>query len=238
MRRTRVISVLGGALLAALLLPSAAMAGAAPAPSVAAPAPTVVAEPAIKLGCALVLPAPVSTVPRIVCRWSAFEGADVAEYRVWRRVDGGPARLIARVGPAQPLRHADFLIRPGHTYTYRIVAKAADGTRLGTSAPVAVRFGRLPEALRFNCFYKVDNAVSGVFCHWAAATRPAAVRYVLFRSVDGAAREAIYRAPLDGTRRFLDTDVASGQRIRYAVVALAADGRVVGLSRVDTVLVP
>jgi hypothetical protein len=92
--------------------------------------------------------------------------------------------------------------------------------------------------LRFNCFYKVDAAVDGVACRWSASTRATAVRYVLFRSVDGAAREAIYRTPLGGPRHFLDTDVDSGQRIRYAVVALAADGRVVGVSRVDTVLVP
>jgi hypothetical protein len=172
-----------------------------------------------------------------VCRWSALEGAPVAEYRVWRRVDGGTAALIARVAPTAPLRHADFLIRPGHTYSYRIVARAADGTRLGTSALVSVRV-RAPEALRFNCFYKIDAAVEGVACHWGASTRPAAVRYVLFRSVNGAAREAIYRTPLNGPRSFLDVHVSSGQSIRYAVVALAADGRVVGLSRVDTVLVP
>jgi hypothetical protein len=101
-----------------------------------------------------------------------------------------------------------------------------------------VRVGRAPELLRFNCFFKDDAAVDGVACRWSAATRAAAVRYVLFRSVDGAAREAIYRTPLNGRRSFLDTDVASGQRIRYAVAALAADGRVVGLSRVDAVLVP
>jgi hypothetical protein len=242
MRRSRLVTVLGGALMAAFLLPSAASAGPAPsvaaAPSAVALAPSVVAPRAIKLGCALVVPAPISTAPRIVCRWSAVEGAAVAEYRVWRRVDGRAAKLIAKVAPDAPLRHADFAIRPGHTYTYRIVARAADGTRLATSARVSLRVGRPAEALRFNCFYKVDAAIDGVACRWAASTRPAAVRYVLFRSVDGAAREAIYRTPLNGRRSFLDTDVSSGQRIRYAVVALAADGRVVGLSRVDAVLVP
>ncbi len=242
MRRPRLVTILGGALVAALLLPSAAIAGPVPsgaaAPSTVPVAPSVVVAPEIKLGCALVIPAPISTAPRIVCRWAALEGAAVAEYRVWRRVDGGTAKLIARVAPAAPLRHADFAIRPGHTYSYRVVARAADGTRLGTSAHVAVRFGRPAEALRFNCFYKVDAAVAGVACRWAASTRPAAVRYVLFRSVDGAAREAIYRTPLNGRRSFLDTDVASGQRIRYAVLALAVDGRVVGMSRVDAVLVP
>jgi hypothetical protein len=239
MRRSRLVTVLGGALMAALLLPSAVAAG--PVPSAAAPSvalePAIVAAPAIELGCALVIPAPASTAPRIACRWSAFDGA-VAQYRVLRRVDGGAAKLIARVAPDAPLRHADFAIRPGHAYTYRVVARAADGTRLGTSARVTVRVGRTAEPLRFNCFYKVDAAVDGVACRWAASTRPAAVRYVLFRSVDGAAREAIYRTPLSGRRSFLDTDVSSGQRIRYAVVALSATGRVVGLSRVDTVLVP
>lgn len=237
MHRSRLVTLLGGALMVALLLPSVAFAGAAPS-GAAAVAPAVAAAPAIKLGCALVVPAPISTTPRVVCRWSALEGAAVAEYRVVRRVDGGTARLIARVTPAAPLRHADFAIRPGHTYGYRIVARAADGTRLGTSALVSVRVGRLPETLRFNCFFKIDAAIDGVACNWAASTRPAAVRYVLFRSVDGAAREAVYRTPLNGRRSFLDTDAASGQKVRYAVVALAADGRLVGLSRVDAVLVP
>lgn len=236
MRRSRLVTVLGSVLLTALLLPSAALAGSAPS-GIAATAPSTATAPAITLGCALVIPVPNSTTPRIVCRWTALEGAAVAEYRVWRRVDGGTARLIARVAPTAPLRHADFAIRPGHAYSYRIVARGADGTRLGASDLVTVRV-RAPEALRFNCFYKIDATVEGVACSWGASTRPAAARYVLFRSVDGAAREAIYRTPLYGRRSFLDTDVASGQSIRYAVVALAADGRVVGVSRVDTVLVP
>ena len=42
----------------------------------------------------------------------------------------------------------------------------------------------------------------------------------------------------DGRRSFFDTDVAAGQSIRYKVFALAGDGRIVGVSRVDTVLVP
>ena len=241
MLRSRLVTVLGGVLVASLLVPTAAFAGAAPSGPAATPvvlAPSVATAPAIKLGCALVVPAPISARPRIVCRWSALEDAAVAVYRVQRRVDGRAARAIARVAPGDPLRHADIAIRRGHTYTYRIVARAADGTRLGVSARVSVRVGRPAATLRFNCFYKVDAAVAGVACRWAATTRPAAVRYVLFRSVDGAAREAIYRTPLSGRRGFLDTDVASGQRIRYAVVALAASGRVVGVSRVDAVRVP
>ena len=240
MRRSRLVTVLGAALVAALLLPAAAVAAptGSVTPSAVPVAPAVVTAPAITLGCTLSIPVPISTTPRIVCRWSALEGAAVAQYRVWRRVDGGTARLVATVAPTSLLRYADFAIRPGHTYTYRVVARAADGTRLGASSSVSVRVGAAPQALRFNCYYKVDATVKGVACRWAASTRAAAVRYVLYRSVDGAARKAIYRTPLSGRRSFLDTDVASGQRIRYAVVALSSTGRVVGLSRVDTVLVP
>jgi hypothetical protein len=64
------------------------------------------------------------------------------------------------------------------------------------------------------------------------------VRYVLYRSVDGGARAKIYRTGLDGRRVFLDQDVAAGQTIRYAVVALTARGRVVGVGGPDTVVVP
>ncbi len=240
MRRSRLVTVLGAVLMAALLLPSAA--AAAPVGSAAslagAIAPATVTAPAVKLGCSLSIPVPFSTTPRIVCRWSALDGAAVAQYRVWRRVDGGTARLVATVAPSATLRYADFAIRPGHTYTYRVIARAADGTRLGASASVSVRVGATPQALWFNCYYKVDATVKGVACRWAASTRAAAVRYVLYRSVDGATREAVYRTPLGGRRSFLDTDVASGERIRYAVVALSSTGRVVGLSRIDTVLVP
>jgi hypothetical protein len=118
------------------------------------------------------------------------------------------------------------------------VAVGEDGTRLGISNLVAVRIGRPAEALRFNCAFVIDGDSRGVACRWGEASRPAAVRYVLYRSVDGAAREAIYRVGLNGRRAFLDTEIVAGQTIRYAVVALAADGRVVGIGGPDAVTIP
>ena len=56
--------------------------------------------------------------------------------------------------------------------------------------------------------------------------------------MDGGPREKIYRTGLDGRRAFLDTDIKAGQHIRYAVVALAADGRVVGLGGPVRVRIP
>ncbi len=227
MRRSRrLVALFAGLVFTLLVLPSASLA--------ATPTTT---TPAIKLACALVIPAPASSQPRIVCRWSAFDGA-VQAYRLWRRVDLGSAHLIAAVMPGQELRHADPNIRAGHTYSYRVAAVANDGSRLGGSALVSVHVGRAPEALKFNCFFIIDDATQGAECHWSASTRPGAVRYALYRSVDDGARELVYRTPLNGRRSFLDVNVKAGQTVRYAVVALAADGRIVGIGGPDAVKIP
>jgi hypothetical protein len=227
MRRSRFAALFAATVVALLLLPSAVLAAT----------PSTSTTPGISLSCALVTPVPFSAQRRIVCRWTAVEGS-VRAYRVWRRVDLGPRQLIARVTPDHPLRHADFDIHTGHLYSYRVVAIGQDGSRVGTSRLVSVHVGRAAQVLRFDCAYLIDGATRGVGCHWGASTRPAAVRYVLFRSVDGAPRERIYRTPLNGRRSFLDTDVKAGQNVRYAVVALAADGRIVGIGGPDAVKIP
>ena len=84
----------------------------------------------------------------------------------------------------------------------------------------------------------VDAAAQGVSCHWARPTARRPCTTCLSGPSTAPPGRAIYRTPLNGRRSFLDTDVAAGQTIRYAVVALAADGRVVGIGRPDTVLVP
>jgi hypothetical protein len=236
MRRSLLVTTLG-VVMAALLLPSAVLASTAP-PAGAAATPATVTTPSIALGCALVIAVPRTATPAIVCKWTAPASVTVKTYRVWRSVDGKPRVLVATVSPDQPLRHADRAIRPGHLYSYRVVAVGTDGSRVGVSKLVSVRYARAAEKLAFNCAYVIDGAMRGVKCNWAASTRPAAIRYVLFRSVDGAARQVVYRTRLNGTRRFLDTGVTAGQKVRYAVVALAADGRIVGVGGPDTVLIP
>lgn len=240
MRRSRVATLFAGTLLAAFLLPAVALGadpGVASGAAEVAPAPL----PSIRLRCALVIPAAHPAHERIVCRWSPLVGVDVRAYRLWRIVDaplGRPRHLIATVTPDEPLRHVDRDITPGHTYSYRVIAIGTDGSRVGISALVSMRVGRPAQDLSLRCVYVIDGTTQGVACHWARATRPAAVRYVLFRSVDGGARERIYRTPIGGRRSFLDTDVKAGQTIRYKVVALAADGRVVGIGGPDRIVVP
>jgi hypothetical protein len=227
MPRSRLVALFAGLVFTLLVLPSATLAATA----------TTTTTPAIRLGCAVVIPVPRDIHPAIVCRWTAVAG-DVKAYRVWRRVDMGPRQLIATVAPDKPLRHADWNIRPTHLYSYRVVAIGQDGTALGSSALVSVRLGRAPEVLRFDCAFLIDGATRGVACHWGPSTRAAAVRYVLFRSVDSGPRQAIYRVGLNGRRSFLDRDVKAGQTVRYAVVALAADGRIVGIGGPDAVKIP
>jgi hypothetical protein len=235
MRRSRLGSILGGLLLAALLAPTGAMAAGAHGTAVATADPVI---PTIRLDCRLVTSVLTDARRANVCRWSALEGADVAVYRLWRVVDDRPRDLIAALGSEQELRFADRNIARGHRYTYRVVAVGADGARLGISNRVVVHVGRPAEDLRFNCAFVIDGDRSGARCAWGESHRAAAVRYVLYRSVDGAAREKIYRTGLNGRRIFLDTDVAAGQTIRYAVVALSASGRVVGIGGPDQVIVP
>ena len=231
MRRTRLTILFGVALLVALVLPQAVM---------AAPATTsTLAE--IKLGCALVVPNPLSSIApnrAIVCRWTPPTGVDIRAFRLWKSVDAGDRHLLATIPSDKPLRFADFRIRTGHAYHYFVAGIGTDGKRVAKSAVVTVRVGRPAEVLRFNCVLLVDNATHGVSCRWSDAVRDAAVRYVLWRSVDGGPREAIYRVHEDGRRSFLDTDVKPGQVIRYAVTAHAVSGRVVGYGGPDRVVIP
>lgn len=230
MSTRRLVSLIATLLLVALLVPQAALA--------AEPSPTV-AE--IKLACALVVPNPLSPIApnrSILCKWTAPDGASVDRYRLWRTVDGGTRQLVARVAGDARLRHADFAIRTGHTYRYIVSGLDAGGTRIARSAVAKVYVGRAPEALWFNCFVVIDEGVTSAGCRWSDTSRASAVRYVLFRSVDGGAREAIYRTGEDGRRSFRDRDVKPGQSIRYAVVALNASGRIVAFGGPDKVVIP
>jgi len=241
MRRPRRLTLLGGVLLATLLLPATALGATPSTASNAVTAAPAAAPPSIRLACATVIPAAHPANVRIACHWSAIASTDVKAYRVWRVVDaplGRPRQLIATVAPTDPLRHVDRNVSTGHRYSYQVVAVAGDGKRLGVSNVVSIRIGRPPQVLGLHCVYVIDGMTQGVLCHWTASTRPAAVRFVLFRSVDGGARQAVYRVGIDGRRSFLDTDVKAGQVIRYRVLALAADGRVVGASGVERIVVP
>jgi hypothetical protein len=173
------------------------------------------------------------------CRWSAVDVDTLRGYQLWRVVDApGTRRLIATVPAGEPLRFVDRNVSRGHRYTYVVLALAIDGSRLGRGGPVVVPIPAPDDALRMACELARIGDVRGVACKWSATDHPAAVRYVLYRSVDGGAREAIYRAGLDGRRSFLDRAVRRGQSIRYSVVVFDTAGHVVGRGGPVVVRIP
>jgi hypothetical protein len=169
--------------------------------------------------------------PAIKCRWSALDSPRVLVYQLWRikdAADGGTRRLIARILSGDAPRFRDTRVKAGHTYTYRVVARAASGRRIAASRLVTVRIPLPDEVLRMACALGSAGDQRGVVCNWSEAMHPRAAGYVLWRSVDGGAREKIYRTGLDGRRGFLDTKVRPGQSIRYAVVVVNRLGHKVG----------
>jgi hypothetical protein len=229
MPRTRLARILAAAFMAAMLLPQVA---------IAAPTTTL---PTFKLACSLVVPNPLSpSAPNraIVCKWVAPEGVAVERYHLWRTVDGGSRQFVARKAADAELRHADFNIRTGKTYRYTVVAVNEAGSKVAKSNVAKVYVGRAAEPLSFNCSVVIDEGVAAAVCRWSDTTRASAVKYVLYRSVDGAAREAIYRTGEDGRRSFRDRDVKPGQSIRYAVVALNSSGKIVAYGGPDRVVIP
>ena len=144
MRRSRLVTLLGGTLLAAFLLPSVALASDA-APRVTPTAPN------IKLHCALVIPAGHPARERVVCGWSrrrrASTSAPTACGGSSTRGLGRPRQLVARVAPDKPLRAVDREHPARPPYTYRVVAIGTDGSRVGISNRVWLRVGWPAEKL-------------------------------------------------------------------------------------------
>lgn len=255
MRRTILAPILGAIVLLGSMLPATALGSVGGADGLAGQ-PAVAGTPTgdlltrrIRLGCVLVRPeAPAAADPAaavaaaaIECRWSAVDSARVRVYQVWRikdAADGGQRRLVARIRADAPLAYTDARVSAGHTYTYKVVARTASGRRIAVSRLVTVRFPVPDEVLRLACAVDATADEPAVTCKWSEATHPRAARYVLWRSVDGGARERIYRTGLDGRRTFTDTDVEAGQAIRYVVVVKSRAGHRVGRGGPVVVAIP
>jgi hypothetical protein len=245
MRRSRLVQVIGGTLMAAaLLLPSSALAASAPTADAGAAAPAATTVAAFKLECKLVYQNPLgpAAARRVnICTWNDPAGVSVKTYRLWRVVDApnkSSRRMLVAVAAAEPHRYVDAAIRSGHRYTYYATGIGEDGKRVALSNRVTIKIGRSVEKIRMACALTTVSDASAVACHWGKATRATASRYVLIRSVDGAARERLYNVWLRGKRSFVDTDVKPAQTIRYAVLVLSSGGRVVGRGGPVAVTIP
>ena len=249
MRRTLLAPVIGAIVLLGSMLPATALGVTAGQSPVVDTASVDHLLPRIRLGCALVQPDATPTTdsvvpdvaPAITCRWSAVDSPRVFVYQLWRirdAADGGSRRLIARVRPGDALRYRDTRVKAGHTYTYKVVARAVSGRKIAASRLVTVRIPLPDEVLRMACALGSAGDQRGVVCKWSEATHPRAAGYVLWRSVDGGAREKIYRTRLGGRLGFVDTEIKPGQTIRYAVIVVNKHGHKVGKGGPVVVKIP
>jgi hypothetical protein len=73
----------------------------------------------------------------IACRWGEADGP-VRGYVLYRSIDHGPREAIYRTGPDGRLGHVDAPLRPGHRYTYAVVALDGDGEVIGQGGPITI----------------------------------------------------------------------------------------------------
>ncbi len=97
------------------------------------------------------------------------------------------------------------------------------------------------EVLRLACGIADDDQADDatrvhIGCRWRAATSERAAGYQLWRIVDRGERELVARGGLDllGAR---DVVAADSHLVRYAVIAVDENGRRVGQSRVERVVI-
>jgi fibronectin type 3 domain-containing protein len=158
--------------------------------------------------------------------WEPNVETDISAYRLERlRADTHEPELVAELA-ADAVSAEDVAIGSGEIVTYRLYALDADGLESSPSDPVEVQSERYD--------LRAEPGPGGVALHWNA------------RSPEGFAAARIYRvdrlrqrelARVEGDR-FVDAQVRSGRRYRYAVVLERADGSQAPPSDVVQVEVP
>lgn len=171
------------------------------------------------------------------CHWSPSTHPRFAGYRLVRS-DGHQRVVVLRTPDVEVVRHLDPTVAPGVRYRYVIEVLDAHGGVIGRGGPVTAGVPKPdPQDLRFGCEAASDGDVRGIACRWMAAEGEAR-GYVLYRSVDGGARGAIYRTGPDGRLHHFDGPLRPGHRYTYAVVALDGAGAVVGIGGPVTIGIP
>lgn len=168
----------------------------------------------------------------VACEWSQTEQRVAAGY-VLVRTDGDTRTTVFRTRDLTETFTVDSEIRLGVTYRYSVLVVDETGTTTGRGGPVRAGV-KAPEpetdveVLTLRCEAATD--VKAARCEWRAATSRNAVGYQLWRVVNRGERELVWRGGLDQTAA--RDDVPNGTvSVRYAVLAVDADGEIVGRSR-------
>ena len=166
------------------------------------------------------------------CEWSATGLERAAGYRL-ERYDGDAREVIFRTDDLTRTTFVDTKIRPGVRYIYRVAVLDADGTTIGVGGPVraGVEADRELEALQLGC--EARDAGSVVGCRWESARSKEVAGYQLWRAVDRNGRELVHRGGSDITS-YVDDDLGGAHVVHYTVIAVDADGEMIGRSRAVT----
>ena len=192
--------------------------------------------------------------PKAVCAWTETEHPDAAGYKLIRRA-AGERSVVFRTGDLSTTTFTDTNVEFNTRYRYRVVVVDENGRRLQRS-----RWNRAfvlspdTERLHLDCVAtdtdraetdpaETDRAETDkaptkpVLCEWEPAESKAAVEYQLWRRVRGHHRELVVTTGLDVLSHVDDVPADTGKVI-YAVLALDADGEIVGRSAISKVRWP
>ena len=178
-------------------------------------------------------------IAAIGCRWSTVDHA--AGYRLVRvapATDQGRT-VVARIDDASVNTFVDSPVRQGVRYVYVVQALDANGRLIGASRPVHVGVGDADqptdiEQLRLECSATSSTSVRCV----GGIPNAEARTLTLWRSVDGAAREAVasFNQPFPSSYGDLVREGAT--QVHYAIIATNGDGEIVARSRAELVVMP
>jgi hypothetical protein len=166
----------------------------------------------------------------VACTWSATTQRAAAGYRLVR-TDGDTRTTVFRTRDLTQTSAVDGNIRLGVTYGYSILVVNEQGETIGSGGPVRAGV-KAPdpelEVLTLRC--EAADDVVAARCTWRPTTSEAAVGYQLWRVVNRGERELVWRGGLDQTA--VRDDLSNTTRlVRYAVLAVDAQGGIVGQSR-------
>lgn len=166
--------------------------------------------------------------PGIVCRWTASASPRFAGYRLLRG-DGDERQVIFRTPEIDHTWFFDDDVERGVEYHYLVQVLDPSGRVIGASNPASASVPDRPiERIELACERVGTSDRSGVGCRWSAASREDAKGYKLVRSIDGGARETIFRKGIDGPNHYVDAPLRGGHRYTYAVLVLDGHGSVIG----------
>lgn len=170
----------------------------------------------------------------IHCGWRGPELDGIAGFRVMRGLDG----TVREVARTREHVWSDRDVAAGKRYTYVVEALDAEGRTVAVSnkAPAAIDAPVAP--IRLGCVPRSTEGNLAVVCEWSAVERGGVRAYQLWKAVGEGERQLLATFFAEDARRYVDSRVEPGQRLRYAVAAIDGEGNVIAKSEVAAVGLP